>query len=92
MPTTILQHCVPVTVYSSDVPSDVRIDLTAGGATGDGAVQLLPNPGPMDPAGPLGTGLSVVFSTLGCTRLELHYVRAPGGPLAIPVTYTLTVS
>ena len=92
VPTITLQHCVPVTVFSCEVPSILTIDLAVAGSPGDGAAQLLPTPGPMAPSGPLGAGSSKVFNTAGCTELKLHYIQAPGGPSSIQVTYSLTVS
>ena len=91
MPTTVLQHCVQVTIYRSDLPGEVDLQLTVGGATGDGYVDVLASPDGVTPSGPVYANGAAGFHASGCLSIKLHYHRSEGKPTSVPVTYSYTV-
>ena len=91
MPTTVLQHCVQVTIYRSDLPGEVDLQLTVGGAAGDGYVDVLASPDGVTPSGPVYANGAAGFHASECLSIKLHYHRSEGKPTSVPVTYSYTV-
>ncbi|MCE9636678.1 MAG: hypothetical protein K8T90_13320 [Planctomycetes bacterium] len=92
MPTVTLQSCTPVLIFSSEVPSNVAVALAVSGNSGDGQVNVIAAPNPMQPTATAPTGSLYQGSTLGCTSIYLHYQKSEGGPDSIQVTYSYAVS
>lgn len=89
MPTITLQHCQPVEILTYGIPVDVVLQLTVGGAPGDGVVEITTTP-PVFPDHPrLPTG-GVSASPLGSvTSVTLHYKRADTSkPISVQVVHT----
>lgn len=82
-----LQHCVPVTIWVSSVPTDKTLQLSAGGMPGDGDVKVS---GTGPPEDSVATGTNDSFFYPGCTSIVLHYIKSKGGPSSVTVEYTLT--
>jgi len=86
----ILQHCVPVIVWTGDMPKDVDAGYTIGGLAGSGQVDVTAGPGELAAPISLPTGSSGTMRIPQVTLICLHYRKGPAGAEEITVDVTVT--
>lgn len=86
----ILQHCVPITVWTGLPPQDVDINYTIGGLPGTGQVDVTAGPGELAAPATLPTGSSGTMRLPQVTSISLHYKKQPGAPDSIEVEVSVT--
>ena len=85
----VLRHCIPVTIWGPQGPTDVDVTITVGGAPGDGSVSVMASG---SGSGSVPTGSTQTLHFDGATQVTLHYMKSPTGPAQVSGEWEVTPS